>query len=249
MMRSIIIAFGLTALATSAIAADLPVKARPPAPLPVPVYGWSGCYIGGNVGWARTETKVRINGVEDGKFSSDGIAGGGQVGCDYQFSSNWVLGIQGMVDATDFNDDRVSVLFPGDTFRNRARWFATVTGRLGFLVGPSFLLYGKGGWGWVDQRFDMINTATGALLTGTTNNNSRNGADAGVGGEWMFTPGWSLWAEWDHIFLRDRNFVFTTGVLPVVITNSLNVRRDFDKVLVGINWRFGGGAGPVRASY
>ena len=40
-----------------AMAADMPVKARPPAPAPVAVYNWTGCYIGGNVGggWARTE--------------------------------------------------------------------------------------------------------------------------------------------------------------------------------------------------
>jgi hypothetical protein len=31
---------------------------------------------------------------------------------------------------------------------------------------------------------------------------------------------------------------------------SGNVMRSFDKVLVGINWRFGGGAAsPVRAAY
>jgi outer membrane immunogenic protein len=231
-------------VASPALGADMarpaPVYKAAPAPAP---YMWTGCYIGGNIGWARTETKARVNGVEDGHFSSDGFAGGGQLGCDYQFASNWVIGIQGMVDATDFNNDHVSVLLPGDSFRNRARWFGTVTGRLGFLVTPSFLIYGKGGWGWVDQRFDIVTTATGAVLTGS-NNNSRNGADAGVGAEWMFTPGWSLWAEWDHIFLQNRDFLFTTGVV-----NTVNVRRDFDKVLVGINWRFGGVGGPVRAAY
>src|SRR6266540_148029 len=117
MIRSIV-AFGLTTLATSAIAADLPVKA--PAP-PAPVYAWSGCYVGGNVGWARTETRFRFNGVDDGSHSSDGFAGGGHVGCDYQFSSNWVIGIQGLIDAADFGNDHVRVLFPGDTFHHDVR--------------------------------------------------------------------------------------------------------------------------------
>src|SRR5258705_5759061 len=203
MMRSIIALAFTAALGNSAIAADMPVKAPPPAP--APVYTWTGCYIGGNIGWAQVSAHFDNADIDDGRLSKSGFAGGGQIGCDYQFASNWVIGIQGMVDATDFNNDHVSTLFTGDSFRNRARWFGTVTGRLGFLVAPSFLIYGKGGWGWVDQRFDMINTVTGAVLTGS-NNNSRNGADAGVGAEWMFTPGWSLWAEWDHIFLRNRDF-------------------------------------------
>jgi hypothetical protein len=28
-----------------------------------------------------------------------------------------------------------------------------------------------------------------------------------------------------------------------------NIHRDFDKVLVGINWRFGGASAPVAARY
>jgi outer membrane immunogenic protein len=234
-------------VAGPALAADMraPAYKAPPAP-PAPIYTWTGCYIGGNVGWARSETKVRVNGVEDGSLSSDGFAGGGQIGCDYQFASNWVVGIRGLVDATDFNHHHLSTIVPfvGDTFHDRGRWFATVTGRLGFLVAPSFLIYGIGGWGWVDNRFDVV-TPAGTVLT-TSSSNSRNGADAGVGGEWMFAPGWSLWAEWDHIFLKNRDFLITTAG-PVV--NTVNVRRDFDKVLVGINWRFGGVGGPVRAAY
>src|SRR5262249_58847187 len=98
MMRSIIttIACGLTALATSAMAADLPVKAPPPPP--APVYPWTGCYIGGNVGWARAEARLRFNGIEDGNLSRDGFAGGGQIGCDWQVPgySGGLVGIRGL---------------------------------------------------------------------------------------------------------------------------------------------------------
>jgi len=65
----------------------------------------------------------------------------------------------------------------------------------------------------------------------------------------MFTQSswgaWSMWVEYDHIFLRDRDFLITPFVGPAF---TLNVQRDFDKVLFGINLRFGS-AGPVRASY
>ena len=43
-------AIGLLAIsAVPAVAADLPVKARPVVPV-VTAYNWTGCYIGGNVG-------------------------------------------------------------------------------------------------------------------------------------------------------------------------------------------------------
>jgi outer membrane immunogenic protein len=248
MMRSIITAFGLTALATSAIAADLPVKAPPPAP--APVYAWTGCYIGGNIGWAhvsRDFNNFNFGAFDNGNHNSDGFAGGGQIGCDYQFSSNWVIGIQGMFDGTDIKRDHFSVVFPGLTFHSKVQWFGTVTGRLGYLLAPSFMIYAKGGWGEVNGRVDVFNTATGAILS-TGNNRNVSGGDVGGGLEWMFTPNWSLWLEYDHIFGENKTLVFTNLQL---VTFSQRVNRDLDKVLVGINWRFGWpfGGGPVRAAY
>ena len=97
------------AMTGSAVAADMaPRYAKAPPPAPVVVYNWTGCYIGGNIGggWART-TQDRAGIVNVGPVvpatnygSSDGsdFVGGAQIGCDYQFAGNWVLGIQGMYD-------------------------------------------------------------------------------------------------------------------------------------------------------
>ena len=250
MMRSIItIACGLTALATSAMAADMPVKAPPPPP--APVYSWTGCYIGGNVGWARAEAKFRFNNVADGSLSRDGFAGGGQVGCDLQFGGNssWLIGIRGMFDGTSSNDDHVSVLFPNDRFRDRSHTFATINGRIGYLWSQSFLVYATGGWGFVRSRIDVFDTVRNVPLVIGGGNRHADGGDVGGGFEWMFTQSswgaWSMWVEYDHIFLRDRDLVITPVVGPAF---TANIQRDVDKVLFGINLRFGS-AGPVRASY
>ena len=76
------------------------------------------------------------------------------------------------------------------------------------------------------------------------------GGDVGGGFEWMFTQSswgaWSMFVEYDHIFLSNRDLLITPVVGPAF---TANIRRDFDKVLFGINLRFGGGGGPVRASY
>jgi outer membrane immunogenic protein len=78
------------------------VKAARPMPPPVVVYNWTGCYIGGNVGggWAKQD-QARIDqiGVVGpapaiyGTETDSAFVGGGQIGCDYQFAGNWVVGV------------------------------------------------------------------------------------------------------------------------------------------------------------
>jgi outer membrane immunogenic protein len=221
---------GLAIVASApAHAADLRVRRPPPPPppvvAPVPVFSWTGCYIGANVGGAWT------------RDSDGGIAGGGQIGCDYQFASNWLIGIQGMFDGADVNGDHH---FLDETFHTHVRWFGTVTGRLGFLVTPSLLIYGKGGVAFVGHH-DSFDCCRGDFES------TRTGWDAGVGLEWMVFPSWSVWLEWDHMGLGDRNetFVFPNGQFFVE-----NVNQSVDKVLVGVNWRFGGfGKAPIAARY
>ena len=81
-----------SALSTAALAADLPVRAPAAyAPAPITRQTWTGCYIGGNIGGAFGDAS--ISGVA-GSISSNGsgFAGGGQIGCDYEFSGGWVIG-------------------------------------------------------------------------------------------------------------------------------------------------------------
>src|SRR5215467_7493168 len=91
--------------ASQASAADLPRKAPayvPPAPPPVT---WTGCYIGANVGGIFTNGDVNFAGVNVSRDNS-GFAGGGQIGCDYQFSGGWVIGFRNMFDGTSVNRSR-----------------------------------------------------------------------------------------------------------------------------------------------
>jgi outer membrane immunogenic protein len=99
------LAFELVVAAGSASAADLPLKV--PAPLPAPGPNWTGCYIGGNGGAAWTnynEALEAVNGtpfpIPFGTAAGSAAAYGGQVGCDYQVNSNWVIGLRGMWDGT-----------------------------------------------------------------------------------------------------------------------------------------------------
>jgi outer membrane immunogenic protein len=216
-------------------------KAPPPVVAPVPFVSWTGCYIGANIGGAWTHED--FSSFDNGSHSASGIAGGGQIGCDYQFASNWLIGIQGMLDGADLTSDHILLDDPDDTFHTKVRWFGTVTGRLGFLVTPSFLIYGKGGVAFVGDNHSLTSTDSSFASTGDF---TRTGWDAGIGLEWMFFPSWSVWVEYDHMGFGDRNeIIHDDGDLFIE-----NVEQSVDKVLVGVNYRFGFGKGaPVAARY
>jgi outer membrane immunogenic protein len=58
MKKFLLATIGLAALvgiAAPASAADMAVKARPPAPVLPPIYDWTGFYIGANGGWGERE--------------------------------------------------------------------------------------------------------------------------------------------------------------------------------------------------
>src|SRR5215470_9509550 len=83
-------------LAGPALAADMEV----PAPsyqrvIPVPVYSWTGCYLGAAGGWAwgqsRHETAV---GFATQYYQLSGALIGGTLGCNYQVSQV-LFGVEG----------------------------------------------------------------------------------------------------------------------------------------------------------
>ena len=98
-------------LSQIASAADLPVKARPPAVAPAPVFSWTGCYVGVNAGghWSSVSDPAVITDNTWFSWRADitnaaaafpntldpsGFAGGGQLGCNWQIS-NLVIGAEG----------------------------------------------------------------------------------------------------------------------------------------------------------
>jgi outer membrane immunogenic protein len=117
-MRNVAIVLGLTAITTSATAADMPLKAQP---RPAPAFSWTGCYVGGYVGgaWSHDATFTDQGQLPGGNpafksFSGGVIAskqvsphswdaglqssaiGGGTLGCNWQpIGSPFVLGLEG----------------------------------------------------------------------------------------------------------------------------------------------------------
>jgi outer membrane immunogenic protein len=87
-----------------ALAADMALKAPPP----VPVFTWTGCYVGGHAGygWAHTSgfaatptttffgTGIPLTGPVYGATNSSGLIFGAQDGCNYQINPWLVVGLE-----------------------------------------------------------------------------------------------------------------------------------------------------------
>jgi outer membrane immunogenic protein len=230
-------AIGLAA--SQASAADLPRRAPayiPPAP---PLITWTGCYIGANIGGAFGNASVTGNGGSGGEVSTNGsgFAGGGQIGCDYQFAgTGWVIGFRNMFDGTS---NKRSGTFPGpgplagDVVNFNNQWFDTLTGRIGYAVAPTWLLYFQGGGAWAHTS---TNITAGGFQIGQTSKTS-SGWTVGGGVEWMFAPHWSAFLEGNYMDFGTRNgTVF--GVVGCAAGCAYAAKATETTVLVGVNYRF-----------
>jgi outer membrane immunogenic protein len=222
----------------SARAADIVPRALPPAPV-APVYAppvqylWTGCYVGGNIGGAWSN--VDLSGVSGVNFSASngGVAGGGQIGCDYQWGA-WVAGVRDMLDATSLSSrtNISTVPFTG-AVDSRTRWFDTLTARGGYLVQPNVLLYAQGGAAWTNTNITFLD-GSGAQLGEASNDHT--GWTVGAGVEWMFTPQWSVFAEYNFMGFGTQSTTFTGCGGTCVV--SANAKADVQNVLAGVNYKF-----------
>ena len=226
----------------SAVAADLPARTYTKAPVyAAPIYNWTGFYVGAHIGGAFTDN----NGIGVAGFTTNSnrgsFLGGGQVGADYQFSPNWLVGIEGNISGLDRNNRSV-FNGAGAGFTDRSSdWLASVTGRLGYVWGPG-VIYGKGGVAFRDDNNLGVFIA-GAPTPFTTNRDS-TGYTVGGGLEYMFAPSWSAKAEYQYYNFGNTNVV-AAGLFPAP---GVSYRDDIHTVKVGVNYHFNWG-GPVVARY
>ncbi len=177
-------AFAAFVLGSPANAADVPVKGPYYKAAPA-VFDWTGFYIGAHLGYGRDEGS-----------DATGIVGGGQIGYNWQFARNWVIGIEGDISATDISENTIPA---------RVDYLGSIRGRLGYAMGRT-LVYGTGGWG--------TGQVTGAGLT-----ISSDAWVIGGGLEWAFSRNWSGRAEFLHYEFDDNGLpgrgyaqVFRIGV-------------------------------------
>jgi outer membrane immunogenic protein len=226
--------------AVSVIAFSQTATAAPPTPVAVAL-SWTGFYAGGNLGygwgdassdlsslqpWA-TRTLFTMNGSYGTHF--DGIVGGVQLGYNWQFLPNWVIGFEADWQASDQNgnstfDGVIVAPLPPGTFYDPATtsqnvgltWFGTVRGRFGFAW-DHWLVYATGGLAY--GRISVNGITNVANVTPlfpnpsvTFSDTSTNkGWTVGGGAEFRLNSRWSAKVEYLYIDLGD---VTANGVIP-----------------------------------
>jgi outer membrane immunogenic protein len=229
---------GFTGTAAAQPMPRIPVAAQP--------YQWTGCYIGAQAGWGWGDAKSRSL---DLTTDVDGGLAGGQIGCDYQFAPNFLVGIEAMAAWTDIGG-KSDPFFSGKNvtrFSTQTDWIASATARAG-VTADRWVLYVKGGAAWSngDYRqfgfFCPLGCPAFAIPFDGRGSETEAGWTWGLGIEWAFAPNWSTKLEFNQyrfddiaVRLRDR---FSGSPGRDIFDLTINT------VTFGINYRFATGRQP-----
>ena len=240
--------------AAPAMAADMrmPVKAAP-API-ITVFSWTGCYIGGHVGYAWGKRTVEpgagvpiLAGLEL-DHDADGFIAGGQVGCNLWQRDRWVFGIEGQASWADLDgtvgpNTLVTAGYNG--FRSEADIIGSIAARLGYAFGATgqTLVFVKGGAAFIHHQF--YTTGVPAVTwNAESDSDLRWGWMVGAGFEQALSSNWSLKAEYNYSHFGTNTVALCNGFG----CDDFSIKQHVHLVKFGINYRFGGAA-PVVARY
>lgn len=244
-------------LAGPAIAADLPMKSE--VPYVAPRFSWTSCYVGGHLGGGRATKDMTdpvqlvqdtINGapitagVTTVSTTPTGAVIGGQIGCDYQFSSNLVVGVEGTASGSTMKGSALVGLpagNPGDVALVQANtdFLASVSGRIGYAI-DNVLLYAKGGFAVAGDKYNV----SGAGWAGSTAYNfqgldNRYGWVVGGGLDWAFSRHWSVNFEYDYYKFGNGPILMTENVSGFG-SGVVNVNQTVQVAKIGVNFHIWG---------
>ena len=248
MKKLILASSALAALAsTAALAADLPIRRAPPPYVAVPVFTWTGFYVGANAGYIfgddstitttgnngpvtgpgalfNTTNNIRVNSV---RLNPEGFTGGGQIGYNYQFGS-FVLGLEADAAYTDykqtgtfFGSRPAAAGFAASTFTTDLGFLGTVRGRVGYAF-DRLLVYGTGGfaYGTVENSALFYTPGTGTSVLQFAGNRSKieTGYAAGGGVEYALA-GFNFFGS-SAVTVKAEALYYDLGRQSVLIQNT-----------------------------
>jgi outer membrane immunogenic protein len=197
----------------TAFAADLPSSVQPAAPIAgVPVFSWTGFYLGGELGWIRTDPRYTTGAVLLGApfaitsgSDKNGLTYGILAGYNYQIGQ-LVLGAEVDFQGWTAGKIRYSAV-TGDFLTAHSKWGSSIRGRLGYAADRA-LLYVAGGAAFVS-------TETSIPLTGISigGGNTRAGWTVGAGLDYAFTNSWFTGVEYRYSQYEGKSFVYPIPIL------------------------------------
>jgi outer membrane immunogenic protein len=224
-----------TALLTTSLdvsAADVSNPAYAPPPI-MPLYKWTGFYIGPNFGGAWTSGTL-TDSFSGASFtgSHSGFIAGGQIGYNWQVAPQFLLGIEGMFDWTSVSKSSNSTaIFNGSVLQGSTNMdsVSTIAARFGYAA-DQWLYYGKVGGGWVRNRASVTNLTTGASVS---NSNTQSGWLLGAGIEYRLYFDWTVRFEYDYLGVSNW-----TRSSPLFVGDTVTLSRQINMFTVGMNHTF-----------
>lgn len=207
---------GLAALllaTTGAVAADLPGRSAPSSFGALPVFTWTGFYVGANVGYGFGD----ITGTSGPGFGdADGFLAGGQVGYNYQIGQI-VVGLEADLQYADVSAPASTTGVAGS--KATLDYFGTVRGRLGYAM-DRFMPYLTGGYAWGSTELSF--PAFGK------DDRGQDGYAIGAGLEYAFTQNIIGRVEGLYVDLETQRF----------FNNTRQAGTEFGVVRAGVNVKF-----------
>jgi outer membrane immunogenic protein len=235
-----------------AMAADLGVPLKAPAPMAPPSYTWSGFYLGieGGGAWGSTQS-ISADPTHDlglpitSPFDVSGGLLGGTIGYNWQFN-NWVAGVEGDLSWADKTGSANDIPPFTTSTRNTVteRWLGTGRVRLGVTPVDRWLVYATGGFAAAGVQ-DTV--ATPAIVVSQTQ--SRWGWTAGVGVEAAINRNWSVKVEYLFVDLQNATYINPDIVTPTagtIVTRTVTMNDNV--IRAGINYHFDFGW-PIATPY
>jgi high affinity Mn2+ porin len=245
MKKSLTAGLLLVVIAGKVAAADLPVKSPPPQ---LPVYDWTGFYLGGHMGYAWGNSSWSTTGAS-GAFSlaepidvfseTGSFYAGVQTGYDYMLPNRFVVGVEGDVSFPSFpNLSGISIggsstlsspVNGTETYTETALTFGTLRGRIGYAPG-NWLFYTTGGFAWSYDQATLTQLASGVTDKPFL---WRFGWAAGVGIEASVAPHWTARLEYLFADYGNSNVIFANAGQRFTSDWSQQELR------AGLNYQFG----------
>jgi outer membrane immunogenic protein len=235
------------------------------APIDTPPPLWTGCYAGLNAGWSwgngdqvNTTTAATPIDNEGASLASliahtdaNGVIGGGQFGCNYQWGPNFVFGIETDLQGAGINGEAHAIgsngfLTATTSTTTNLYMLGTIRGRVGFPVSPNLLAYGTGGLAFGGVEADIYQTLTINNTPFFANSGHSHdllaGWAAGGGLEWFATPNWSFKGEILYYDLGHSTYIPVS--LPSTIQSATQIHSEGFILRAGVNFHFESGNPP-----
>ncbi|MCX5576841.1 outer membrane protein [Kaistia terrae] len=240
-------AFGLAfatafSLGSTAHAADLTVVPEDVV-IAAPSFNWTGFYAGVHAGYGKATLDSEMTDTygEGNGNKPDGFFGGGQLGYNYQFSNNIVLGIEADAAFADLKDNGALRIGDRDQYfevgtRSKITALGTVRARAGYAV-DRFLPYVTGGFAWANAESEVYIASNIPNASNVSSSDSQvfTGWTIGAGLEYAVTN--NITAKVEYLYADLGSNDFTANVLGGSGQYNADL-SSLQTVKFGLNYKF-----------